>query len=116
MAIEPGLHLAERLRRRWPEAVIHAGTAESVTLPTAAFDVAVAATSVHWLNLDVMLPKLHRTIVRDGAFAVWRNVFGDPEAQSPPFGNGQQRSPLAATMRSRASDPVSSNPTVGWSD
>lgn len=85
VAVEPGPRLAGHLRRRCPEAVVHVATAESVPLPDAAFDLAVAATSVHWLDLDVMLPRLHRALVAGGHFAVWRTAFGDPEAAVSAF-------------------------------
>ena len=84
-AVEPGGALAERLRRRWPAATVHVGTAESVPLPPAAFDLAVAATAVHWFDLGVVLPKLHRALVPGGRFAVWRTAFGDPSVAPTPF-------------------------------
>src|SRR5690349_18496066 len=61
-AVEPGPALAERLRRHWPAAEVRVDTAEAVVLPPAAFDLAVAATAVHWFDLDLMLPKLHRAL------------------------------------------------------
>jgi hypothetical protein len=61
--VEPGDALADCLRRRWPRLTVHVDTAESVPLPSAAFDLAVAATAVHWFDLDVALPKLHRALV-----------------------------------------------------
>ncbi|GAA1308009.1 class I SAM-dependent methyltransferase [Saccharothrix xinjiangensis] len=84
-AVEPGRALAARLRRRCPEATVHEGTAESTPLPEAAFDLAVAATAVHWFDLEVVLPKLHRAVAPGGHFAVWRNAFGDPSAAVTPF-------------------------------
>jgi SAM-dependent methyltransferase len=84
-AVEPGEALAARLRKRWPAADVRIGTAEAVPLPTAAFDLAVAATAVHWFDLDVVLPKLHRALVLDGRFAVWRTVYGDPSAPVSAF-------------------------------
>jgi len=84
-AVEPGPALAARLRAACPAATVRVGTAESVTLPDAAYDLAVAATSVHWLDLDVVLPALHRALVRGGRLAVWRNAFGDPTAPVTPF-------------------------------
>ena len=82
-AVEPGQSLAERLRARLPQVTILAGTAEDADLPEAGFDLAVAATSVHWLDLDVVLPKLHRALVPDGSFVVWRTAFGDPTVRTP---------------------------------
>ncbi|MFG3619486.1 class I SAM-dependent methyltransferase [Nocardia sp. NPDC047654] len=84
-AVEPGLALADRLRRRWPAAVVHVDTAEQVELPTGVFDLAVAATAVHWFDLEVVVPKLHRMLRPGGYFAVWRNAFGDPTVPITPF-------------------------------
>ena len=82
-AIEPGHALAERLRARLPEVDVLVTTAEDADLPDAAFDLVVIATTVHWLDLDVVLPALHRAIAPGGHLAVWRNAFGDPEVRTP---------------------------------
>ncbi|MBY8859398.1 class I SAM-dependent methyltransferase [Nocardia sp. CA2R105] len=84
-AIEPGPALAARLRHRWPDTTIYIDNAETVPLPTATFDLAVAATAAHWFELGIVLPRLHRTLVPNGHFAVWRNVFGDPAAPVTKF-------------------------------
>jgi len=84
-AVEPGPALADLLRRRCPGATVLVATAESVPLPDAAFDLAVAATSVHWFDLDVVLPRLHRTLAHGGHLAVWRNAYGDPAVAATPF-------------------------------
>ncbi|MBH0777166.1 class I SAM-dependent methyltransferase [Nocardia bovistercoris] len=84
-AVEPGRELADRLRARHPRATLLLDTAENVRLPTSTFDLAVAATSVHWFDLDTVLPELHRALVSDGCFAVWRNAFGDPNVPVTPF-------------------------------
>ncbi|MFH8253126.1 class I SAM-dependent methyltransferase [Microbacterium sp. B2969] len=81
-AVEPGPALAARLRARLPSVRVLVETAEAVALSDAAFDAAVVATAVHWLDLDVVLPKLHRALVPGGRFAVWRTVFGDPTART----------------------------------
>lgn len=84
-AVEPGATLAALLKERWPEVTVHVDTAEGVALPEAAFDLAVVATAVHWLNLPVVLPKLHRTLVPGGHLAVWRTVFGNTAAPVTAF-------------------------------
>jgi SAM-dependent methyltransferase len=84
-AVEPGPALAARLRARHPSAVVLPVTAEAAQLPAAAFDLAAVATAVHWLDLDVVLPKLHTALVPGGHLAVWRNAFGDPQAAPTPF-------------------------------
>jgi SAM-dependent methyltransferase len=82
-AVEPGPHLAGRLRTGLPEVTVLVTTAEEARLPEAGFDLAVAATSVHWFNLEVVLPKLHRALAAGGSFVVWRTVFGDPAFPTP---------------------------------
>ncbi|MBM7799101.1 SAM-dependent methyltransferase [Microlunatus panaciterrae] len=111
--VEPGEALADRLRRRWPEAAVHVATAESMPVPPATFDLAVAATAVHWFDLDVVLPKLHRALVPGGHFAVWRTVFGDPSVPVSPF-----RERVAAITARRGGEPPRRGPgelaTEGW--
>lgn len=85
LAVEPGEILAARLRLRWPQAEVVVGTAEGVPFPAGAFDLAVAATAVHWFDLGVVLPRVHRALRTDGHLAVWRNAYGDPEAPMTPF-------------------------------
>lgn len=85
LAVEPGRALAEHLRRRRPQVQVEVATAETVSLPAASFDLAVAATAVHWFDLGVVLPKIHRALVPGGHLAVWRNAFGDPSVPPTPF-------------------------------
>ncbi len=81
-AVEPGKALAERLHRRVPEARILIATAEDAVVPDSAFDVVVVATAVHWLDLDFVVPRLHRALAPGGRLVVWRNVFGDPDVHT----------------------------------
>jgi len=82
-AIEPGWALAERLHQRVPQAEVIVATAEDAALPSSAFDVAVVATAIHWLDLYGVVPKLHRVLKPGGQLAVWATVFGDPEVTTP---------------------------------
>ncbi|WP_040168236.1 class I SAM-dependent methyltransferase [Microbacterium gorillae] len=82
-AVEPGPVLAARLRERFPEAQVHTARAEDVPLEPASVDLALAATSVHWLDLNRLLPKLRTALTPDGAFAVVHNRYGDPEWRTP---------------------------------
>ncbi|WP_136519525.1 class I SAM-dependent methyltransferase [Cellulomonas telluris] len=84
-AVEPGPALAERLARRLPSVTAVVGTAEEVPLPAAAFDLAVVATAVHWLDLGVVLPAVHRALVPGGHLLVWRTAFGDPDVPVTAF-------------------------------
>jgi SAM-dependent methyltransferase len=113
LAVEPGPTLGGRLRRRWPQVEVLIGTAESVPFPVAAFDLAVAATSVHWFDLDVVLPKVHQALVPGGHFAVWRTAYGDPSVAPTPF-----RQRVAQITNRRREAPQSSRPgeldTPAW--
>ncbi len=82
-AVEPGPQLARLLTSAYPAATVIQGRAEDVTLPDRSFHLAVAATSIHWMDLDVLLPRVHRWLRPDGMFLVWRNVFGDPGVRTP---------------------------------
>jgi SAM-dependent methyltransferase len=52
---------------------------ETAHLPARNFDIAVAATSFHWVDRSVALPKLAALLRPSGWMAVWWTVFGDPE-------------------------------------
>lgn len=84
-AIEPGRILATLLRGRCPDARVVVASAEEAVLAEAQYDLAVAATSMHWLDLDVVLPKLHLALAPGGLLAVWRTSFGDPHQELTPF-------------------------------
>lgn len=99
-ALEPGPRLAERLRARYPDVDVRVQRAEDAELPAGAFDLAVAATSVHWMHLDVVLPALHRALVAGGSFLVWRNAFGDPSVDATEF-----RERVAAIVAARGPRP-----------
>lgn len=84
-AVEPGHGLAARLRGRHRAAKVVETTAEGADLGEDTFDIAVAATSIHWMDLDRLLPALHRALRREGLLLVLRNVYGDEEAALTPF-------------------------------
>nr|WP_272914084.1 class I SAM-dependent methyltransferase [Ornithinimicrobium cerasi] len=108
-AVEPGPALAALLKQRWPEVIVYLGTAEAVVLPDAAFDLAVVATAIHWFDLPVVLPKLHRTVVPGGHLAVCRTAFGNPAAPLTAF---RERVSQIAARRT----PVPSGSTPGELD
>jgi SAM-dependent methyltransferase len=82
-AVEPGPALAAELQERYPGALVQQSTAESAVLGAGAFDLAVCATAVHWLDLDVVLPRLHAALAAGAYLAVWMNEFGDPTVTTP---------------------------------
>ncbi|WP_340699005.1 class I SAM-dependent methyltransferase [Cellulosimicrobium funkei] len=83
VAVEPGTQLAAVLAARHPTAEVVVARAEDAELGRAAFDLAVAATSIHWMDLDALLHRLHRALVPAGRFLLWRHVFGDPSSETP---------------------------------
>lgn len=82
-AVEPGPRLASRLRASHPAATVIVARAEELELPAASFDLVVAATSIHWMDLDIVVPTVHRLLAPGGRFLVWRTVFGDPSVTTP---------------------------------
>jgi SAM-dependent methyltransferase len=82
-AVEPGPRLAALLRRAHPDAEVVIARAEEAELPANTFDVVVAATSIHWMDLDVLLPRIHRAMTPSATLLVWRTVFGDPAVTTP---------------------------------
>lgn len=83
VAVEPGPELAARLRQACPAASVLVSRVEDVDLGVHRFDSVVAATSMHWVALPSVLPRLGRALKPGGLLAVWRTVFGDPRVQTP---------------------------------
>jgi len=87
VAVELGANLAARLRRRFagrPLDVVEADFDETM-VPAAEFDLAVAAMSLHWLDLSIALPKISRALRGGSWLAAWWTVFrdADPESKTP---------------------------------
>ena len=74
VALEPGAELAELLRMAVPDASIVVARLEDADLPPGAFDSAIAATSMHWVDLSIGLPKLHAAL-RPGGWLVMEIGF-----------------------------------------
>jgi SAM-dependent methyltransferase len=86
VAVEPSDALAERLRAELRTAkrfeIVNAAF-EDADLPTSSFDLVTAATSFHWLDPEVALPKIASVLRPGGWLALWWNVFGDPDRPDP---------------------------------
>jgi hypothetical protein len=91
-AVELGGAMADLLQSTHQDArlAVIVGNAHDVSLPAARYDLVVAATSFHWLDPQVMLPRLARASRPGAALAVWWTLFGDP-AQVTPFRSGLRR-------------------------
>jgi SAM-dependent methyltransferase len=91
VAVEPGPRLADALTARHPQASVLRLRAEDIEPDAASFDLVVAATSIHWMDLDRVLPVVRRALKPAGRLLVWRNVFGDADADVTPFRREVQR-------------------------
>lgn len=98
-AVEPGGRLAGLLAQSFPAAEVIVSRAEDLDLDDSSFDLVVAATSIHWMDLDILLPKLTRLLRPAGRLLVWRNVFGDPTVATPFRGR------IAEIVRTRVAPP-----------
>ncbi len=85
--IEPDRRLVRFLRSHLPyrpgEVSFRPGRFEEVPLPSAHFDLGVAATSFHWLPQARALRKVARALRPGGWWATWGNVHGDPFRPRP---------------------------------
>lgn len=78
VAVEPGAGMVARLRERVagrPCQVIQADFEDATV--TGSFDLAVAATSFHWVDPAVGISKLAALVAPAGWLALWWNVFRD---------------------------------------
>jgi len=79
VAVEPDQNMAAHLAAAVSSDVeIIPGTFEQAPLPQDRFDLAVAATSFHWVDQGAGIPKLGRVIRPGGWAAVWWTIFDDP--------------------------------------
>ncbi len=78
VAVEPGESLAAVLSAEWAcdELEVVVADFESADLPDG-FDLAVAATALHWLDPATSTEKIGRLVRPGGWLAAWWNEFGD---------------------------------------
>jgi SAM-dependent methyltransferase len=82
VVVEPDVNMAAHLAASFGSDVkIIRATFEQAALPQDRFDLAVAATSFHWVDQDTGLPKLGQVIRPGGWAAVWWAIFDDPDRQ-----------------------------------
>jgi SAM-dependent methyltransferase len=85
VAVEPDPALAAYLREALGERVeLRVTPLEDAELEAAAFDLAVAASSFHWVEEDVALARLFVALRPGGWIALWWTLFGD-RTRSDPF-------------------------------
>lgn len=80
--IEPDAQLAnvlrQRLQRYSPQLHIHEMPFEEARLPANAFDLGIAAMSLHWLDPITALRKAWTLLRPGGYWAMWWTIYGDP--------------------------------------
>lgn len=82
VAVEPDQNMAGHLAAAVSSHLeIIRGTFEQAELPQNAFDLAVAATSFHWVDQAAGLPKLGQVLRPGGWAAVWWTIFDDPDRE-----------------------------------
>ncbi|WP_105385221.1 MFS transporter [Neorhizobium alkalisoli] len=75
--------LADRLKHYGSLLTIMQSSFEDSLLPSAGFDLGVAAMAFHWLQPDSALAKVFRLLRPGGWWAMWWTVFGDPADMDP---------------------------------
>lgn len=80
VAVEPGANLAAILRARPGAERLEVILGDFEVVPVdGVFDLAVSATALHWLDIEVTIPKLGALVRPGGWLAAWWNVFGDAD-------------------------------------
>jgi SAM-dependent methyltransferase len=82
-AVELGGNMTERLRAEFPDLTVINADVTAVDLPDAAFDLAVCATSLHWLDAAEAVPKIAPALRPGGWLAAWWTVFGNTSRPTP---------------------------------
>lgn len=85
VAVEPDAGMVDYLADTVgdPGLTVLSETFEQAVLPEDAFDLAVAATSFHWVDQAAGLPKLGRIVRPGGWVALWWTIFDDPDRPDP---------------------------------
>jgi SAM-dependent methyltransferase len=83
VAVEPDAAMAAYLAQAAAGTSIINDTFEAADLPDGQFDLAVAATSFHWVDQGTGVPKLGRVVRPGGWAALWWTIFDDPESDDP---------------------------------
>lgn len=87
LAVEPdprlARHLVEVTRPAGARIEVLVAAFEDVRLSAASFDLAVAATSFHWVEPESGLARVAAALRPGGWWAMWWTVFGDPSRPDP---------------------------------
>jgi SAM-dependent methyltransferase len=78
VALEPDVALARHVERALGDAVeVRVTPLEEAQLAPRSFDLAVAASSFHWIDEHVGLERMHGALVPGGWVALWWTLFGE---------------------------------------
>lgn len=84
VAIEPDPSLAAFLAEAFERGIdVQIVALEDAELPAAAFDLAVAASSFHWVEEEAGLAQLFGALRPGGSWAMWWTLFGDDSRPDP---------------------------------
>jgi SAM-dependent methyltransferase len=85
VAVEPEPALADYLAKsvEGSDVRIIVEKFEDARLDDGQFDLAVAATSFHWVDQTIGAPKVGRVVRSGGWVAIWWTVLGDPDRPDP---------------------------------
>ncbi len=85
--VEPDRRLVRYLRRTLavgpPRVRFVRQRFERASLPSASFDLGLAASSFHWLPPRPALRRIARALRAGGTWAAWTNLHGDPHRRGP---------------------------------
>lgn len=106
VAVEPDPALAAHLEASLGNYVdVRISTLEDARLPPGSFDLAVAASSFHWVDEELGLAKVLAALKPGGWLAMWWTLFGEPGrpdafiAATSPLLAGLHASPSAGEAR-----------------
>jgi len=109
-AVDPDAAMLAQFRADFPTVAAHAGTAERIPLPSAAFDAVVVGTAWHWFDRARAEPEIARVLRPGGVLVVLWNgdddtvewVRGYHRALHP-----QEQAPIGTTLSAaQPSDPA----------
>lgn len=81
VAIEPDEALAAYLTSTSPSVEVRVEPFEDADLPPESFDLAIAATTFHWIEPAAGLRKVRHVLRLRAWWAMWWNNFGDPDRE-----------------------------------
>ncbi len=84
-AVELGADLADRLASKYHDRdlEVSVGAFEDADIEDGSFDLVAAATSFHWVPIEVGLRRCADALRAGGWLALWWSYFGDPQRPDP---------------------------------